>query len=323
MGNLLYIIKGMEVSAIPEEKRDTSVKELAELVDFARKENDNCYLEKGMNQHKFKYGNFFIDFVFANWKELCKKDGFKGIQQKTFQLLYNSCTAKPSLGKEIPTEEFESNKKPSAKAGLDIPNIGIEDYTYNYPDWKRRKNEYLQLHQDEIDWKKAEDSFLPFRCFSDGILYGEIEKHNKQQELKDELRKIEGISKKEGYKWNEDTIRSKAIANVFHEKIMRMKGNDLFVYACEIGKKICLGNAYVHDEELSRMESKATGQNRYIYRILNSNKELQYISIDTRHGMFEFHDKNGDHLGEYRFNGEFNSDPESDHSFKSIRKHKK
>lgn len=323
MGNLLFIIKGMEVSAIPEDQRDKSVKELAELVSYAHKENDKCCMEKGMSSHKFKYGYFFLDFVYAEWSRLCRKDEFKGIQQKTLQLLQNTCSDKPSLGKEISPEVFDSYEMPSARAGLNIPGIGIKEYIYNYPGWKKKKLEYLQSHQDKIDWKKAENAFLPFRSFSDGILLEEIKKHGKEEELKDEIREIREAANKKGNKCDEETIRSKAIANIFHEKIMRMKGKDLFVYACEIGERICFGNAYIYDDKLSRAESKATGQNRYIYRLLNSDNERQYISIDTRHGMFEFHDKNGDHLGEYRFNGEFNSGPESDHSFKSIRKHKK
>lgn len=313
----------MEVNTIPEDQRDKSVNELAEVVSYAHKEKDKCCMEKGMGKHKFKYGNVFMDFIYAEWSRLCKKDEFKGIQQKTLQLLQNICSDKPSLGKEISSEEFDSYEMPSARAGLNIPDIGIKEYIYNYPDWKKKKLAYLQLHQDKIDWEKAENNFLPFRSFSNSILHEEIKKNGKEQELKDEIRKIREAANKKENKWDEETIRSKAIANVFHEKIMRTKGNNLFVYACEIGKKICFGNAYIYDDKLSRAESKVTKQNRYIYRLLNSDKEMQYISIDTRHGMFEFHDKNGEHLGEYRFNGEFNSGPESDHSFKSIRKHKK
>ncbi len=305
MGNLLFIIRGMEVSAVPEDQRDNSVKELAEVVSYAHKESDKCCMEKGMGKHEFKYGNFFLDFVYAEWSRLCKKDELKGIQQKTLQLLQNTCADKPSLGKEISPEEFDSYEMPSARAGLNIPDIGIKDYIYNYPDWKNKKLGYLQLHQNEIDWKKAENNFLPFRSFSDNILVEEIKRHGMEKELKDG-----------------EATDSHAIANVFHEKIMRNKGNALFVYAREIGERICFANAYIFDDKLSRAESKATKQNRYIYRLLNSDKEMQYISIDTRHGMFEFHDKNGDHLGEYRFNGEFNSGAESDHSLKSIRKRK-
>ena len=305
MGNLLFIIKGMEVSAIPEDQRDKSVNELAELVSYAHKENDKCCMEKGMSNHEFKYGNFFLDFVYAEWNRLCKKDEFKGIQQKTLQLLQNICSDKPSLGKEISPEEFDSYEMPSAKSGLNIPGIDIKEYIYNYPDWKKKKLAYLQLHQDKIDWKKTENNFLPFRSFSDGILLEEIKKHGMEKELK-----------------NNEATDSHAIANIFYEKIMRTKGNALFVYAREIGEKICFANAYVYDINLSKAEFKATGQNRYIYRLLNSDNERQYISIDTRHGMFEFHNENGDHLGEYRFNGEFNSGAESDHSLKSIRKRK-
>ena len=33
---------------------------------------------------------------------------------------------------------------------------------------------------------------------------------------------------------------------------------------------------------------------------------MQFISIDFGHGMFEFHDENGEHQGEFRFDGSQN-----------------
>jgi len=71
--------------------------------------------------------------------------------------------------------------------------------------------------------------------------------------------------------------------------------------------------------ELSNLERQYAKSLREIYSIMNKDSKLQFISIDFAHGMFEFHDENGEHQGEYRFDGSYNSPKQPDHSFKCMK----
>lgn len=91
-------------------------------------------------------------------------------------------------------------------------------------------------------------------------------------------------------------------------------------YTQEIGGKICLGNAYTYEYQLSVAESEANRREpRRIYSI-EKNGLKQYISLDFAHGMFEFHDHKGKHLGEFHFDGSPNksADSKGKHDFKTI-----
>lgn len=51
--------------------------------------------------------------------------------------------------------------------------------------------------------------------------------------------------------------------------------------------------------------------------MINRDGKRQYISLDFAHGMFEYIDSHGNHIGEYRLTGDFNSSAQTDHGFKS------
>ena len=94
-------------------------------------------------------------------------------------------------------------------------------------------------------------------------------------------------------------------------------------YASKIGGEICRCNYYTYEAELSDMERQFAKSIREIYSIVNKGGLEQFISIDFGHGMFEFHDKNGEHQGEFRFNGTLNSGVEADHRLKSLEQWRK
>ena len=321
MGNLLFITEGMEVAKVPLDKRDESVRNLAILISTAYAERDCCSLEQDIATHQFFFGKFYTDFIYADWGRFCQNEAFKNISQKTYQLLINSCTQCPLLGNQTTIETFEKLGEPSSKAGLSIPSLKVtEPYVSTQMEWKGYKINYYQHNQSEIDWKLSDDDFLPFRTFSDNILLNEIGKYHKEADLETEYKKLTAsCSKVVGSNKTSNLIYSNAIANTFHDKIMKKKDERaLIAYTKEIGQKICFANAYIYDEELSRREHFASDGTRIIYKIKNKNKEWQYISLDTRHGMFEYHNKLGDHLGEYRFNGTLNSAAEPDHGLKTL-----
>lgn len=100
---------------------------------------------------------------------------------------------------------------------------------------------------------------------------------------------------------------------------MAHKGAERYAYAEKIGKQILKINGYMYETELSQREQVAAKSLRSIYSIINKSRYKQYVSIDFEHGMFELINHLNDHLGEFRFDGTYNSDPEPDHAFKTLR----
>ncbi|AXE16691.1 hypothetical protein DR864_02570 [Runella rosea] len=62
-----------------------------------------------------------------------------------------------------------------------------------------------------------------------------------------------------------------------------------------VGKYIAEMNGWQENNSLSKKN------NRAIFKALN---QSAYLAIDTMHGTFELHDRNGKHKGEYNFKGE-------------------
>ena len=77
-------------------------------------------------------------------------------------------------------------------------------------------------------------------------------------------------------------------------------------------------NGYTHDVGLSAAEHDASNAPRRIYTIVNRNRNKQHVSLDFGHGMFEFYDHQGIHLGERRYDGSFNSEADASHNLKTI-----
>jgi hypothetical protein len=85
------------------------------------------------------------------------------------------------------------------------------------------------------------------------------------------------------------------------------KGNETFrvKLANEAGTYIAEMNGWEY-------KSRLTNRNqRSIFKALN---QSVYLSIDTMHGTFELHDRNGRHLGEYNFSGEQLEDSQHKHN---------
>lgn len=61
------------------------------------------------------------------------------------------------------------------------------------------------------------------------------------------------------------------------------------------------------------------GSLRAIYSLVGSEGKKQYISVDHKHGMFEYYNDKGIHQGEFRFDGTLNKKAKKTHDLKSIR----
>jgi hypothetical protein len=180
--------------------------------------------------------------------------------------------------------------------------------------WKLREFTDYEL---AFDWTSTVDDHgffpLPFLIYK--ILRREIEKFPTEKILD-----VEKIDLKANYlprvNWK-PVIKSvlKELAIFFHDEVLRKKGPETGAYSLTLGNEILESNGYRFEAELSsRVKEDASGSKRKIYSILK-NGENQFVSIDFKHGMFELHNSKGEHLGESKFDGSYNSGPEASHNF--------
>lgn len=240
-------------------------------------------LEEGLRVGQYSFGQFEKDFLWAPLGQGI----FSGVPQTVHQLYSHLFIQYPSLGKEINSDEWDSLTQCKADYGLLSPGeSGL--WLTKEEEWQEKRVDHYTSHQDQIFWDVGE-SFLPNKGWSDRIL--------------------EQICKSENVNFSE--------AN-FHEMLGRQGPNK---EACirKWGKRICCANFYIYNRELSNRESRESkGEKRVIYYI-ERNGRMQYISLDLAHGMLELYDNHGNHLGEYRFSGTKNKDPNPSHNLKTLR----
>lgn len=82
----------------------------------------------------------------------------------------------------------------------------------------------------------------------------------------------------------------------------------------QIGFEVAIRNHYIYDAHLSalnkqkaRPDKKGNRPKRHVFK--NEKKDV-YLSIDFENGGFEVYNKNAVHQGQYRFNGNFEKDPD-------------
>lgn len=296
MGNLLLINESFELANCSETEREDKVRNFCDMTQNCKSDNDIFYALPSLATHEYSYGNFYNDFIYKKWKELTKDPNLKGISSTSHNLLFHLCFEYPSFAKSIEKRDmFDEMPLHKGYSGLEYQNSD-EPFIKCISSWHLWKISWLSNKQEEISWKKK-DPFLPNQEYSSTILLNEIRKHHKEDKL-------------EKHKKN--------VAITFHEEVMKYKGRDLIAYTMKIGKMICEANYYIYEGELSKKEQALSKSLRHVYSVIGNNGNKQYISLDFRHGMFEFHNSKGEHLGEFHFDGSCNSKPESDHSLKSF-----
>lgn len=288
MGYIKIISEGMDTDKIEEKERDNAVLDFFIMKNTAESAKDSFFVSSSFYSHVFSYGNFYLDFVYQTWDAIQKTPSLKGIKQTTMQYVLNSLQCFP---KEIENAVFHQLDEPRTIAGFKQPQV-LPEYIYNKKRWQIWRNNWFVNHQDKIDWSEATNDLFPLPKIIESILKRELTKH----------------------KLTHDTD----FVTQFHDKVMKHKGRDLVAYAEEIGAEICKSNYYVYESDLSKNEQKVSRSLRKIFSIKNKEKKKQYISIDFAHGMFEFFDEHGQHKGEFRFDGSFNSESEDDHSLKTL-----
>lgn len=304
-GNLLLTVEGMETSHIPEADRERAVVEFYNMKAAAERRYDRFYALEAVFGYTFSYGTFYPNFYNMTWNEFQACPSLKGIGQRAFELMQGFCQ-NPNVATLIDEAAFDRKDEPRALTGYSNPQA-YPVFVGDRMAWEMWHRKWYAEHPSDIDWEATYNDWLPRLDLVLEIL---------RRELRAKFRE-EGLAQAE-IELYLSRIENKDVANVFHDEVMRFKGGQLEAYASKIGGEICLRNYYTYEAELSVLERQYAKSLREIYSIVNKAGDIQFISIDFGHGMFEFHDKDGKHQGEYRFDGSFNSVAEDNHSLKCI-----
>lgn len=301
-GLLRFFKRSIDVGLVDEQYRDHQLSSLVDIMQLASKENKVVLGEK-MTSCLYSFGA--IDkLLYSEWNDFKKNPVLKGIGFNTYLRLIDCFTVNP-CPKEVNDQVFKAYLKRKGYLGLakfGIPTI-LYPYTYDYQSYNKWQADWYRMNPLDITWS-ANSPFLPNMEYVEMVLEEELVSAGKYEYT------IEDAQNSRVHK----------LAIAFHDKVMRRKGAQKRSYTQEIGGRICLGNAYTYEKQLSENESKVCGGDpRSIYSI-EKNGEKQYISLDFAHGMFEFHDKKGTHLGEFHFDGSPNkiAAPIGKHDLKTI-----
>lgn len=309
-GSLLVTAEGMELAGIPAESRDQAVGDFHRMKTEAERRHDRFFALQELFSHQFSYGDFFTGFLYRPWADFHADQVLASISQKTHQLIqtFSQCTMLLPLDSEA---DFRQKEQPHAHTGYSNPQ-GHADYVGRLPAWEEWHREWYSAHPQEIDWSDATNDWLPRQDLILEILRRELR-----------IKFVEEGLKPEKAQQTVDAIADGNIVHEFHDKVMGHKGLAIEGYASQIGGEICRCNYYTYEAELSDLERQYAKSMREIYSIVNKEGKDQFISIDFGHGMFEFHDENGEHLGEFRFNGTSNSGVEAGHRLKRLEQWRK
>ena len=296
------LISGLEFSKFPPKSRSSAFEGLKQLVGFFSGEDVHMRVQSGFYAHKFSFGNIYNDFIYASWPEVSANKALEGITQTVHQALAASFMPHPFGDKEISDVEWNALKEGKADYGMRT-GAKSEPYVTDSMSWHEVRSRYYREHPGAYVWCSDDDDFFPNRRFSDLLLEKEIERAGKKEKY-EEAKNV-----------NPDT----ALATIFHSDVAAARGRDLAGYTEEIGSKVCEANFYAFEAELTAKETHLNkGSLRSIWSAINRHGEKQYISLDFRHCMMEFHDKSGNHLGEFRFTAQPNSPAEVSHNLKCI-----
>lgn len=304
-GSLLVKVENMELSNIPADSRDQAVCDFHRMKTDAERKHDCFYALSELFSHQFSYGDFYKGLLYRSWPEFHANQILGSISQKTYQLIqsFSQCIQLLTLDSE---NDFKQKEFPQAYTGYCNPKEYVE-FVGNMPTWEEWHRKWYTTHPQEIDWKGMANDWLPRLDLILDILKRELQTMFVEK----------GFTHKEA-KQKVNAIADDNIVHEFHDQVMKHKGDTLEGYASQIGGEICRSNYYTFEKELSSLEQQKAGSLREIYSIVNKNGQEQFISIDFAHGMFEFLDVNGHHVGEFRFDGSLNSPAEVDHGLKCL-----
>lgn len=298
MGNLLMCPEGFHFQDSPQSKV-VALGNFLKAGNWARLQGDSTYFSSRLVGFGFSWGDFHVDFFYATWDRV-QSGQLAWIPQTLFQVLAPFRYANPSGMGLMYTDLGDLDRhRPLELNGLlgCATQLPPARYVSCVPTWHEWHQNYYRQFPERFAWKPHFDPFLPNKSFTEQILRAEIETHNQMDKL---------------------PTRNSNITLTFHDFVMRTKGPTLSAYTQDIGRRVLEANFYNYDQELSMAESEATGSPRRIFKFRGPNGSFQYVSLDLAHGMFEFHDSNGNHLGEYHFDGSKNADADVTHNLRTL-----
>lgn len=300
-GLLCFFKRSLDVGLVDVQYRDCQLSSLVDIILRASKEN-RVVLGDGMTSGQYSFGALET-LLYSEWNDFEDNPSLKGIGFNTYLRFVDCFTVNP-CPKEISNHAYKAYLQRKGYIGLakfGIPAI-LLPYTYDYQSYNNWQADWYRIKPSNITWS-ADSPFLPNIEYVEKVLEDELVRAGKYEYTVGDAQ----------------NSRVHKLAITFHDKVMRMKGPQMKSYTQEIGGKICLGNAYIYEQQLSERESKACGKDRTIYSIEKMGVK-QYISLDFAHGMFEFHDNKGKHLGEFHFDGSLNklADSTGKHDLKTL-----
>ncbi len=318
MGNLYLYDSDFEPASIPQKARNDVVADFFAMKSGA--ERDCFYASNDLMYHKqFSFGVGLYTLFTMSWPEICATPSCAGIEEMTYNLLHNALWYKPVIN-----EGYHYDQLPEPKALAKFREVGdASTFVTNINSWKEWHASWYRAHQDQISWVDGKcNDLLPFVDYAIDVMRDELVKQKKfyieqRNASSDSSLYITEIKEIDSALHSGGSNKS-AITHAFHSLVMARKGQEMRAYACEVGGKILEVNGYTHDVGLSAAEHNASNAPRRIYTIVNRNRNKQYVSLDFGHGMFEFYDQHGTHLGERRYDGSFNSEADPSHNLKTI-----
>lgn len=319
MGSLYLYDEDFELANIPEEQRNDVVADFFKMKSNARE--DKFYASDALIYIKpFSFGVGLNALMLAPWRDLNRIPSCAGIKEITYALFSRVQWSEPVFRTGYTYKQLD---EPKAYAKFreegDAPTFVSCKET-----WKEWHAQWYRAHQDQIPWVDGKSNdILPFVEYALDIMKAELlalkESYFKEQErLNDKTlydKEIKGIDL---YLSNEQKEHFTVVEG-FYAIIMAHKGSERYAYAETIGKQVLEINGYIFEDELTQREQEVAKSLRSVFSIIGKDGHKQYVSIDFEHGMFEFINHLNVHLGEFRFDGTYNSGPEQDHAFKTLR----
>lgn len=265
---------------------------------YARKNRDTINSTSELFSHNFKWGYFYDDFVYKNYSELIQNDKWNWLPQTLHQAFMTFFFQNPSGRSDFANiDEFFDCYKHENLGSIGCECKTISTDVYDILSWHLWKNSFYRENPCQYIWKSKDHNFLPNKSFSDSILEREIRSHGKENKL------IENHNN---------------LGLTFHNEVMKLKGPDLRAYTIQIATEVAEANFYKFEKDLSIAEKDYAKAPRKIFSTINKDGEKMYLSIDHAHGMFELHNFRGEHQGEFKFDGSFNSKPDQSHNLMTI-----
>ena len=302
-GNILLDKKG-SFSNINQHNAEYAVYDFASMVKEADKSKDTLYYD---SDEWFQF----------HAKSYSPKDPYwHGVGDIAYTLLLgvSNPVFKPIQVENV--EEFESKPMPKIHGGFLCDGCSQENYVYDKQSINKWHDQWFMDNPEKIDWNKSANDVLPCYDRTIDILREELQK---LKDCPDSINKLEYSDKKYIMSVELDGLEAKQIVSKFYSLIMDHKdeSGEKVSYAKEIGSKICELNYYHHEKELEELNN----DNQQIVKIYSIKKDdkYQFLSIDKRHGRFEWCNEKGDHICEVMFDGEsVKNSQDANHSISQI-----